>query len=1131
MSDFCHIGVKSEYSLTDGSMQLDNYLSHVKEAGHEYASLIDNAYLTGSFEFHDKCKTLGIKPIIGVSLYVAPSKPLQVLLDRWSNPPMREIVPVEITQALREIPPFNPVLFSLTFIAKNLNGFQCLSNLTSAAYTQGLNEDNAPICSWELLREHLNKGSLPHLVTLTGCGMGELTYHLRLHQCISELSITRPYLRHALSQLEGVTREYVEQLKALVMGQDLYMEVFNHHLGYEEKMKKRWHQLSKTESIPMVASSDAYYASRGDREAHFVFLAVKKKKEVSRTSLSGQNWRASFHLMEDLEFIAEFRDLDNAIANTLKIARQCEDFGWSEKKPQLPSFPLEVGASEYGTLKGLADRGLRVRVGTDCHEYEERLNFELSVIDDMGFSSYFLIVSDFVYWARNQGIAVGPGRGSGAGSLVAYCLGISDIDPLKWGLLFERFLNPERVSLPDFDIDFCKRRRGEVIDYVTNKYGADKIAHIGTFDRLMIKSALKSAATFLGVDHRKVDRLVHLFGSDSSLATLQEALDAAPEARSMISSDSSLQDAVTIAGKIEGKIKNASVHAAGVVISDRPITEVMPTCMVAGDSRVMTQCEMKVVESVGLVKFDFLGSITLTAVNDTQLLIRTSDPRFDVNRIPLDDPLAYKMIADGNTEGLFQAESYGMTELAFKLAPTHFEDIVALIALYRPGPLGSGMDRQFVANKLGQSKVEYLHPSLEPILKPTHGMIVYQEQVQRIACDLAGYSMGEADLLRRAMGKKNLEEMDKQRERFLSGSAKKGISPQVALKIYNHIAEFAKYGFNKSHSAAYARLLYITAYLKAHYSREFMVSMLNCHALKVRKYVGECVRMEIKVNYPSINYSQRHFSINPMGEIQYGFEVIKGMTKSAVDALLEGRGDRPFRDLLDLDRRVGLHNIGSGGLKLLIKAGAMDDFSHSREALLDEVTNMVSASRKRQKKVDKSRGQRTLMETMGFSSEEFDVNPPWFDRIINKSQGQSLRLKDYLDQRMLLGNYHGGHPLDCYPDVIAKACKCFDPPLDPALTEEEGLEVGGGDCYLVMFLEKSFKKKTKLGSPMVKLMLSRKTGDIEGVMYSKDGVTYPSIPEDNRVVIVKVRLVTAFKSSFARFVVSAVWDAKNLADR
>ena len=670
----------------------------------------------------------------------------------------------------------------------------------------------------------------------------------------------------------------------------------------------------------------------------------------------------------------------------------------------LPTFDLGTGETEVEGLRRIAKEGLEARLEVlkelygeklneeRIKEYWERLEYELGVIIDMGFPGYFLIVQDFIHWSKEHDIPVGPGRGSGAGSLVAYALTITDIDPLPYDLIFERFLNPERVSMPDFDIDFCQWRREEVIQYVTRRYGKENVAQITTYGKLMAKGAVKSVGRAMGMGYLKVDNFTKLFPDELNIS-LQEALDKEPKLHEEMDKDDGLRQAVSEALKLEGLYSHTSVHAAGVIISDGAMTNYVPVYTVDGEV-LITQYEMKKSEAVGLVKFDFLGLKTLTVVKKAVDLVRAQkNPDLNIEKIPMDDKRVYDMVSTGNTIGIFQCESTGMMQLIKKLRPDCFEDIIALVALFRPGPLGSGMVDDFVERKHGRQDVTYTHPDLEPILNNTQGLVLYQEQVQRIAVVLANYTLGEADLLRRAMGKKIAEEMEKQKARFLSGAADNKIDSEIAEAIFDNMAEFAKYGFNKSHSAAYGLVSYHTAYLKTHYPEQFMAAIMTCDlndTKKVVRYIEDSQRMGIKILPPTVNRSELEFDVpEDKGVVGFGLSAIKGMGEASIAPLVEDRdANGPFKTLKDMAKRVNLSKVGKKTMELLSQVGALDEFGYSRSDLMKMVKEIVAYSQNIHEA--KNQGQRSIFDLAPPSEENEDLQgpAPWEQKYTKLAEGK-----------------------------------------------------------------------------------------------------------------------------------------------
>lgn len=1129
---FCYLGMKSEYSLVDGFVKLDDYLDYLKSNGHQYASLTDNCGLFGALDFSLKCQERGMLPIIGASLYVSPSDTLVRMLKGWEQPE-RMAQHDTIRQILKNTPRVKA--FELTMLCRSRRGFDLLSRLIADAYTYGLTDD-LPVCSWELLRSHLSSDTASEVITLSGCGGGELTYLLRLQQALREQQIqasigTAPPIGDYPDQIEAAILSYLRELWSLTKQGGLYLEVFDHGIGYEPPMMNQWCELSEKTSIPMLASSDAYYLRRGDAEVHMISLALKQSLQSNQ--ISGCHERAFFGLMSHSQFVRTFEQTDGAIENTLKIAKECSGFYLETEPSRLPAFTVnDKPVDEYSLLEKLSWEGLSHRARGSNHSpnsYEKRLAYELSILKKMGFSGYFLIVHDFVAWAKSRGIAVGAGRGSGAGSLVAYCLGITDIDPLVFGLIFERFLNPERSSYPDLDIDFCQQRRGEVEAYLFGKYGSDRSAHIGTFNRLKSKAAFKGVLRVLGVPFPRSNYLTGMFPKDDESLSLGQIMKMSQELTKLVANDEKIAKAMGIAIKIEGMISHTSIHPAGIVISDKPIVCSSPVYRSKSSPHMISQYEMKTLDKTSLVKFDLLGLKTLSVIQATCQMIE--DPNFSIDRIPWDDQRAFKLICSGWTVGIFQAESSSMTQLARELAPSNLDELIALIALHRPGPLGSGMMDTFIRRKHGVDSVHYLHPSLAPILEETRGIIVYQEQVQRIASDLAGYSLGEADILRRAMGKKIPVEMEKQRARFIEGATSRGLDKSMASQIFNLMAEFANYGFNKSHSAAYGVLSYKTAYLKAHYPAKFMLTLLNYDAddtSKVSRYLSEFMRIGIIFKSACLNSSHEAFTLNEQGEIVYGLGTIKGASGDKIRLILECRGSTPFGGILDLAGRIDLKTVGKRCLDLLIGAGALDEFGYSRQGLKSKVPQLIKYSQSCRKKTTSV--QRTLFDCMGVTPDEFD--PPWLKELTEQSgEGSGITLDDLILEKKLLGAYFSSHPMEHFKDLIASVSNLYRPPIDPTMTAGRLLD-NQASCFVdhrfIMFLEKKIPKELDGGKRMLILVMVDNFDQVKGVVFHDDLKKNPKVPKDNRLVVVTARLQ---KDRLGGIIVSRIEDAEDLVRR
>ncbi|RLA78626.1 MAG: DNA polymerase III subunit alpha, partial [Deltaproteobacteria bacterium] len=872
--EFVHLHLHSQYSLLDGAIRFEELFPLLETYGMKAVALTDHGNMFGAIEFYHEAKKHGIKPILGCEVYVAPKN----RFEKDGDP------------------------FHLILLATDAQGYRNLSHLVSLGYLEGFY--HKPRIDWELL-ERYNRG----LIALTSCLKGE----------IPSLLLQGRY--EEAKQRAGALKELFDEGR-------FYLELQDNGLEEQKRVNEGLVRLSRELGVKVVATNDCHYLRRSDALLHDVLLCIQTGKNLQdpkRLRFSSDQ----FHLRPPEEMEALFSHVPEAVKNTLEVAERCE-LELQLGQYHLPHFEPPGGASLEDYLRELATHGLRRRLSerkvADADPYWKRLSEELQVINSMGFAGYFLIVADFVNYAKERGIPVGPGRGSAAGSLVAYALRITDIDPLEHGLLFERFLNPERVSLPDIDVDFCYECRDEVIRYVMDKYGHDKVAQIITFGKMQARAVVRDVGRVLGLPYREVDLIAKLIPAGPNV-TLREALEVEPRLKEMAARDERVAQLLEFAQRLEGMVRHASTHAAGVVIANRPLMDYLPLYRAPG-GEVTTQFAMKDVERIGLVKFDFLGLKTLTMMRRiVDLVAKRKGEVVELNGLPLDDEETYQLLSSGDTTGVFQLESQGMRELLRKLKPSTFKDLVALVALYRPGPLGSGMVEDFIKRRHRKGQIRYPHPALKEVLEETYGVIVYQEQVMMAASRLADFSLGEADLLRRAMSKKDPQEMARLRERFVEGAVRKGVDRQKASEIFDLMAKFAEYGFNKSHSAAYALVAYQTAYLKAHYPQEFMAALLTAdmdNSDKVMRYITECREKGIEVLPPDVNHSSWEFTVEGdcPPKIRYGLGAIKNVGRQAVEAILEAREGGPFRDLFDFCRRVDSRRVNRRAVESLIKAGA-----------------------------------------------------------------------------------------------------------------------------------------------------------------------------------------------------------------
>lgn len=853
-NELAHLHVHTEYSLLDGAIRIDDLIRKAKEFGHKAVAMTDHCNMFGAVEFYSKCKDAGIKPIIGTEIYWQGANfQHNTAADQSSSQHLDKTE----SSASRKNPNASHQPFHLVLLARNNAGYKNLCRIVSAGYLDSVAGETPTV-----KKSYIEQNG-DGIIALSSCLKGEFADLVkRLRASISDADINQILqqghpVNHVSDIIDSLTR-HVDCMKKSFGENGYYIELIDNNLSVQKKIIGDLVEVARFFSLPIVASADAHYLTREDAEAHAVLTGVKN--DLSMSDLRGRNTQAQFHLLDNNEMLTKYGDYPDSLKNQSVIINSCNvelTFGTYF----LPKFETTGEESIDEALIRFSKEGLKERLvylrklyGSELNEekeklYWQRLDYELDVIIKMGFPGYFLIVQDFINWAKGNDIPVGPGRGSGAGSLVAYALRITDLDPLRFNLIFERFLNPERVSMPDFDVDFCQDRRDEVIQYVTQRYGEDNVAQITTFGKMKAKAAIRDVGRVLELGYSRVDKIAKLIPNELDIK-LQEALDREPRIQEEAKRDERIENLIKLALKLEGMSRHTSVHAAGVVISEGGMENYVPVYK-GDEGMLITQYEMKNAEKVGLVKFDFLGLKTLTVIKKAVDLIKKSkDPNLDIDLIDLEKKQVYDLISLAHSVGIFQLESTGMQALLKKLKPSRFEDIIAVVALFRPGPLGSGMVDDFIERKHGRQEIKYPHPSLSEILEDTYGIILYQEQVQKIAATLASYSLGEADLLRRAMGKKKPEEMAKQKVRFISGCKGNQVDESIAEELFELMAKFAAYGFNKSHSAAYGLVSYQTAYLKAFYPEEFMAAIMTCdldNTDKLVRYIEECKRMKFKI--------------------------------------------------------------------------------------------------------------------------------------------------------------------------------------------------------------------------------------------------------------------------------------------
>ena len=949
MASFAHLHVHTEFSLLDGASRIKNLVTAVKELGMDSVAITDHGVMYGTIDFYKECLKQGVKPIIGCEVYLAPG----------SRKERQEINGVKY--------------YHLILLAENQTGYRNLVQLVSLANIEGMYYK--PRVDKELLKKY-HEG----IICLSACVAGE---------------IPRALIQGNKAKAESLVQEYLN-----IFGKDnFFLEIQNHGLAEERISNAGLVELAQKYNIGLVATNDCHYVSRADSEFHDILLCIQMGKTIDDPARMRFN-SDDYYVKSPAEMAELFKDYPEAIANTEKIAARCQvDFEFGHI--QLPYYPIPSQyADDEAYLRALCEQALPNRYPKSSEAVIKRLDYELSIIHRMGYDSYFLIVWDFINYSRQHGIGVGPGRGSAAGSIVAYLLGITNLDPLKYELLFERFLNPDRVTMPDIDIDFDYIQRSKVIDYVKERYGYDHVAQIVTFGTMAAKGAVRDVGRVLNMPYSQVADIAKLIPNELKI-TLDKALKESADLRKLYDSDADVKKLIDLARKIEGLPRHSSTHAAGVVIARNPLTDYLPVAVSEGT--LVTEFDKDHVEELGLLKMDFLGLRTLTVINDTIANIKKNRQEvIDINAIPLADELTADMLCAGKTGAVFQMESSGMTNLVKDLAPRNFADLIPTVALYRPGPLGSGMVEDFIGGRHGTKEVTYMHPLLEPILKETFGVVLYQEQVMQIVQVLAGFSLGQADLLRRAMGKKKHEILLAQKENFLKGCAQNQIDADLATTIFDLLTHFADYGFNKSHSAAYALVAWQTAYLKAHYPAEFMAAMLTSimDTQKVPRYIELARRMELEILPPDINASMANFSVDHEA-IRFGLAAVRNVGDAAIASIVEARqADGRFKSLLDFCKRIDTSTINKRMLESLIKCGAFDSLGAKRSQLL-AIMDAVMSEAQREKR-DAMNGQLGLFgEDIG---ETYALKLP---DIPEASMPERLNW-----EKENTGFYITGHPLD-----------------------------------------------------------------------------------------------------------------------
>ncbi len=1037
MSNFVHLHLHTEYSLLDGACRIKKLMEHVKSIGQTAVAITDHGVMYGAIDFYKAAKDSGVKPIIGCEVYVAPRSRHQKEAGLDSKP------------------------YHLVLLCENNTGYQNLIYLVSRAFTEGFY--SKPRIDAQLLEGHTEG-----LICLSACLAGE---------------IPRALMNGEYEKAKQVAEKYIS-----MFGKErFYIEIQDHGMEEQQRIIPDLIRLSNETGAGLVATNDAHYLTAEDSELHRLLMCIQMNKTIHDENLlefpTGEFFVKSEQQMRDL-----FPNIPSAIENTAKIADMCNvEFEFGNTK--LPLFIAPDGIDNHTYFRKLCYDGLHKNYGdSPTQEAKDRLEYELSVIERMGYVDYYLIVFDFINYAKSCGIPVGPGRGSGAGSIAAYCVGITGIDPLRYGLLFERFLNPERISMPDFDIDFCYVRRQEVIDYVVQKYGADHVAQIVTFGTMAARGALRDVGRAMGIGYGLVDQVAKLVPMELHI-TLEKALTSSPDLQNMVGSDAQIRELVTLASGVEGMPRHASTHAAGVVITRDAAESYVP--LSKNDEAIVTQFPMTTLEELGLLKMDFLGLRTLTVISDAQQMIQRHTTGFDIEKISMEDSAVFDMLTSGATQGVFQFESAGMRRMLMQLKPTSLEDLIAAISLYRPGPMDS--IPQYIENRHNPDRVRYATPQLSTILDVTYGCIVYQEQVMQICRELGGYSYGQADLVRRAMSKKKADVMEKERAHFIEGCSNNNISSSIANKIFDDMSSFAAYAFNKSHAAAYALIAYQTAYLKAHYPREFMAAILTSvldNTNKIIEYIEECSRMDIKVLPPDINQSELGFTVS--GEdIRFGLRAIKNLGTAVIRQLIKRRAERPYFDFVDFYRRMFGTEINKRSIESLIKAGAFDCLEQNRKTLLSGYSQVGDILAEENKW--KSTGQTSLFGGTDDEPEEIFMHAePEFE------PAQRLAM-----EKEVTGLYLSGHPMSKYKQLYRglgamQISKLIDPETNKRLDNRI--------VNVMAILASKRLRITKNNSNMAYLNLEDHTGFLEAIIFS---TVYEQVSEklkDGTALFVKGRL-------------------------
>lgn len=1062
---FTHLHVHTEYSLLDGACRIDRMFDHLKAMGQTAVAITDHGVMYGCVAFYDAAMAAGIKPIIGCEVYVA----TRTRFDK-----------------VNRIDGNN----HLILLCKNETGYRNLIKMVSAGFTQGFY--SKPRIDKDLLEQY-HEG----LICLSACLAGEVPQALRAgdYERAKQIAL---YYRDLFG--EG----------------NYYIELQDHGLDDDRVVLPQLIRLARETGIPMAATNDAHYITKEDAKMQSILLCIQTGKTIADADRM-EFQTDEFYLKSTEEMYDLFSMVPEACENTNKIAAQC-DFHFTFGETKLPYFKAPDGMENQDYFEKLCREGLERRYpGKVTDALRERLDYEIGVVRDMGYTNYYLIVYDFINYAKSRDIPVGPGRGSGAGSLAAYCVGITDIDPIRYNLIFERFLNPERVSMPDFDVDFCYERRQEVIDYVNEKYGRDHVAQIVTFGTMAARQAVRDVGRVMGMPYQDVDKVAKLIPMELKM-TIRRALEVSADLKKLFDTDPQIHELIDTSLKVEGMPRHASTHAAGVVITREAATEYVP--LATNDGLPVTQFNMVEIERLGLLKMDFLGLRTLTVIHDTEAAVRLREPAFRVADLDYDDAATYAMLANGETEGVFQLESTGMTQVLVGMHPRNLEDVIALISLYRPGPMDS--IPTYLRNRREPGKISYKTPQMAHIVDVTNGVVIYQEQVMQICRELAGFSYGQADNVRRAMSKKKHKIMEAERDHFINGCTepgkecpgcvKNGIPAAVANEIYDDMVSFASYAFNKSHAACYAYVAFQTAYLKCHYPSEFMAALLTSvldNTSKVIEYSTECQRLGIKVLPPDINVSRGGFTVDGQA-IRFGLNAVKGVGRPLIEGVIRERKQRNFRGLYDFCKRMHGQDLNRRALENLIKAGAFDNLEPSRSGMLDCVEGILKSVENDARQ--NLEGQLDLFSAMMGGGDTAPVNDYKVPRMAEFSTAELLKM-----EKEVSGLYLSGHPLDAYREQIARVSTC----TIAQILGENGKSLDNQTVTILCTVVRNRLMTTKSNTQMAFTTVEDLSGTMEFIVFPRVLGECRAYLQENAVIVAQGR-VSVKEDEAARLLVDGV---------